>query len=192
MNTRDGHSRVRLARFTKTVVRGRSKPTEALWYLTKLVFFTNGFRWPSALKRRLLRLFGADIGTGVLIAPRVNIHMPWKLSIGDDVWIGEDVMLLDLERIEIGSNSCISQRAFLCTGNHDYKRETFDYNGLPIRLGDGTWIGASSFVGPGVSTGIDTVVSAGSVVVDDLPAGHICAGNPCVPVRPRVFDADDD
>ncbi len=122
-----------------------------------------------------------------MIAPRVNIHMPWKLTIGDHSWIGEEVFILSLEQVTIGSNVCISQRAFLCAGNHDYSSPTFDYMGAPITIGDGAWIGAQSFVGPGVTVGVDTVVTAGSVVVKSLPDGQVCSGNPCVPVRERRF-----
>jgi putative colanic acid biosynthesis acetyltransferase WcaF len=39
-------------------------------------------------------------------------------------------------------------------------------------------------VAPGLTIGTDAVVTAGSVVVRDLPAGMVCQGNPCVPVRP--------
>jgi hypothetical protein len=102
--------------------RGRSGWVEALWYLLKCAFFLSALPWPAGLKCGLLRRFGAKIGSGVYIKPRVNIHFPWKLEIGDHSWIGEEVFLLNLEPIVIGSHCCISQRAFLCTGNHDFRR----------------------------------------------------------------------
>lgn len=180
-------SRVRLGGFKPSADRGATRAMEAAWYLTKALVFLTAIRWPSSMKVALLRRFGADIGSGVVIAPRVNIHMPWKLAIGDHVWIGEEVFVLNLEHVEIGSNVCISQRAFVCAGNHDYKSDTFDYIGAPVTIGDGAWIGAQSFVGPGVSIGVDTVVTAGSVVLSDLPNRQVCSGNPCVPIRDRVF-----
>lgn len=142
------------------------------------------------MKVRLLRAFGGVVGNGVVIAPRVSIHMPWKLTIGDNSWIGEEASLLNLEPLTIGSNVCISQRAFLCTGNHDYTAPAFDYSGRAIDIQDGVWIGAHSFVGPGVTIGTETVVTAGSVAVRSLPEGQVCSGNPCVPVRPRLFAED--
>ena len=153
----------------------------------KMLVFLPAIPWPSSFKAAVLRWFGASVGSGVVIAPRVNIHMPWKLTIGDHSWIGEEVSLLSLEPIVIGSNVCISQRAFLCTGNHDYSSPTFDYMGAPITISDGAWIGAQSFVGPGVTVGVDAVVTAGSVVVSSLPDGMVCSGNPCEPVRERRF-----
>ena len=154
------------------------------------VFFQSSVPWPSSLKVRILRGFGAVIGAGVVVAPRVSIHMPWKLRVGDHSWIGSEVAILNLESVIIGSNACVSQRSFLCTGNHDYKSPSFEYNGSPISVGDGAWIGAHCFVGPGSSIGTDCVIVAGSVVLSDLPNRQICGGNPCVPIRPRVFHGD--
>ena len=87
---------------------------------------------------------------------------------------------------------CISQRAFLCTGNHDWSDPAFSLTAAPITIGNGAWICASTFIGPGVHVGENSVVTAGSVVVRDLPSGMICSGNPCEPVKPRPpHDAPD-
>ena len=159
-------------------------------YLTKIAFFLTALPWPSRLKASLLRLFGARVGKGVKIKPRVNIHMPWKLDVGDHCWIGEEAFILNFEPVTIGSQVVISQRAFLCTGNHDYGRPEMPYRNEPIDIGDGAWVGASVFVGPGVRVGSECVVGAGSMVTGDLPAGMVCAGNPAVPVRPRFRNGD--
>lgn len=165
--------------------RGRSTLIFALWQLVKWAFFKTIFPWPYGLKVALLRLFGAQVGQGVCIKPQVNIHLPWKLVIGDHVWIGEDAFILNFEPVKIGSHACISQRAFLCGGNHDYRDTSMRYRNGPIVVCDGAWIGAQVFVAPGVTVGVDAVATAGSVVTKDLPAAMICAGNPCVPVKPR-------
>jgi putative colanic acid biosynthesis acetyltransferase WcaF len=106
----------------------------------------------------VLRWFGAKIGEGVVIRGRVNITFPWKLEIGDHVWIGDEVLVLSLDRVVIGSNVCISQRAFLCTGSHDFRKVTFDLITEPIVIGNGCWIAAGAFIGPGA------VVPAGTMV----------------------------
>lgn len=165
--------------------RGRPRWVEAAWYLVKVLFFLSAWPWPSRLKCALLRGFGARVGTGVVIRPRVNIHMPWKLELGDHCWIGEEVFLHSLEPIRIGANVCVSQRAFLCTGNHDYRDPAFRYRNAPITIGPGAWIGAASFVGPGVTVHTEAVLAAGSVATADLPANTVCVGNPAVPVRAR-------
>lgn len=175
-------SRVRLAEFTPELGldRGAGAIKEACWYLIKMLFFLTAIPYPSFVKTALLGLFGAKVGTGVVIKPRVNIHMPWKLEIGNDVWVGEEVFILNFEQVSIGSNVVISQRAFLCCGNHDFRQPSMPYRNAPITLEDGCWIGASCFVGPGVTVGVDAVVTSGSVVTTSLPPGGVCGGNPAI------------
>ncbi len=168
--------------------RGRPFWLELLWYAAKCVFFLSPLPWPSRMKCSLLRRFGATIGRNVYIKPRVNIHLPWHLVIGDHSLVGEEVFVLNFALVTVGEQCCLSQRAFLCTGNHDYKNPLFPYRNAPIQLGDGVWIGAQSFVGPGVTVGDESVVTAGSVVTRSLPARMVCSGNPCVPLRSRWTD----
>jgi len=180
-------SRVRLDQFdaSKGLERGRSRGFEALWYLVKCIFFLSPLPWPGKLKCFLLNLFGAKIGVGVVIKPRVNIHFPWKLQVGDHSWIGEEVFLLNFEPVAIGAHCCLSQRSFLCTGNHDFRVPSFDYRNAPITIEDGAWLGACVFVAPGVTIGSETVITAGSIVTQSQPAGMIASGNPCQPLRAR-------
>ena len=140
--------RVRLDLFDASVGldRGRPKYIEAAWYAVKVVFFLTALPWPSRMKVAVLRRFGARIGTGVIIRQRVNIHMPWKLSIGDHCWIGEEAWILNFEPVTMGSHCTISQRAFLCTGNHDYRSSDMKYRNASISIGDGAWVGAQVFV----------------------------------------------
>ncbi|MEI6861852.1 MAG: WcaF family extracellular polysaccharide biosynthesis acetyltransferase [Verrucomicrobiota bacterium] len=183
-------TRVRQDRFDprRGLDRGRSRAVEALWYACKAVFFLSACPWPSALRVWLLRCFGAQVGRGVRLKPRINIHLPWKLSVGDHAWIGEEVFILNFEPVTIGAHACISQRAFLCTGNHDFRDVTMPYRNRPIVIGDGTWIGAQVLVAPGVTVGDEAVVTAGSVVTRSLPPAMVCTGHPCVPVAPRWRD----
>jgi putative colanic acid biosynthesis acetyltransferase WcaF len=165
--------------------RGRPAWVLAGWYLIKLLFFLSAFPWPSSWKTWILRRFGARIGTGVYFKPRINIHFPWKLAIGDYSWIGEEVEIYNFELVQIGAHCCISQRAFLCAGNHDFRDPGMNYRHAPVTVEAGAWIGACSFVGPGVTVGGEAVVTAGSVVSKSLPPAMVCSGNPCVPVRSR-------
>lgn len=168
--------------------RGRSRLVEALWYIVKCIFFLSPLPWPMGLKRSLLSVFGAKLGTAVVIKPRVNIHFPWKLTVGDNSWIGEEVFILNFEPVQIGSHVCISQRSFLCGGNHDYRCPDFRYRNGPITVKDGAWIGASTFVAPNVEIGSNSVTTAGSIVTKSLPGNHICSGNPCIPIKLRWPD----
>jgi putative colanic acid biosynthesis acetyltransferase WcaF len=165
--------------------RGRSAWVEALWYCCKCAIFLSPLPFPSKFKCSVLRWFGAKIGRGVCLKPRVNIHLPWKLKIGDFAWIGEEVFILNFEEVSIGSHCCISQRSFLCTGNHDYRLPQMPYRNRPILVEAGAWVGAQAFVAPGVTIGEDAVATAGSIVLTNLPAGMVCSGNPCQAVKPR-------
>jgi putative colanic acid biosynthesis acetyltransferase WcaF len=183
--------RVRLDRFDPRsgLDRGRPLVVEAAWHLVKMAFFLTAFPWPGVLKVVLLRLFGAKLGPGVVLKPRVDILFPWKLTVGDHSWIGEEVRILNFEPVTLGSHVCLSQRAFLCGGNHDFRDPAMPYRNAPIEIGAGAWIGAQSFVGPGVTVGEEAVVTAGSIVTEHLPAGSICGGNPCRPLRARWKEA---
>lgn len=173
---------------SKGLERGAPGIKEVLWYLVKMVFFLSAFPWPVNLRSFLLRRFGAKVGQGVVIKPRVNIHFPWKLMVGEHAWIGEEAWILNFEPVTICAHACVSQRSFLCTGNHDYKDQAMSYRNRPIYVGAGAWVGAQCFVGPGVTIGNEAVCIAGSIVVRDLPAGMICSGNPCAPVKRRWRD----
>lgn len=163
---------------------GRGAPLikEVIWWAVRTVFFSPWFPVPSAIKVGLLRSFGARIGSGVVIRSRVNITFPWRIEIGDDVWIGDEVLVLSLAPVKIGSDCCVSQRAFLCSGSHDFSSETFDLITAPITIGDGCWIGAQSFVGPGVTFGAGSRCLAGAVVVKDVAGGVSVAGVPAKPL----------
>ena len=178
---------VRLDRFDPKVGLDRGAPRwkETVWYLVKCFVFLSPLPWPVSLKVWLLRRFGARVGVGVNIKPRVNIHFPWKLNLGDHCWIGEEVFLLNFEAMTIGRHACVSQRAFLCGGNHDFNDPSFGYRNGPIDVGDGAWIGAQCFVGPNVRIGEHAVLVAGSIATQNQPEAMICRGNPCQPVKPR-------
>ena len=163
---------------TNGLDRGAPRWKEALWCLVRTWFFQSGLPWPRGMKRALLRLFGATVGVGVVIKPRVTIHFPWKLAIGDHAWIGEEVFILNFESVKIGAQACLSQRAFLCGGNHDFRDPAFRYRNGPITVGEGAWLGAEVFVAPGVAIGPQTVVTVKSVVTEDLPGNRVCSGNP--------------
>lgn len=161
--------------------RGASKYKEALWFLVRFFFFANALPWPSVLRTGFLRLFGAKIGRGVVVRNNVNVTFPWRLTLGDDVWIGEDVLILSLAPVVIESSVCISPRAFLCTGSHRFHSPGFDLATKPITVRRGSWIAAQAFIAPGVEIGPDAMVCAGSVIQANVPPGITVQGNPaCV------------
>jgi putative colanic acid biosynthesis acetyltransferase WcaF len=158
--------------------RGAGRVKEAAWLLVSLVLFQLCPFKLSALKAAVLRRFGAHVGRGVVIKPGVKITFPWKLSLGDHVWLGEECWLLNLAPITIADHVCLSQRALLCTGNHDYTSPSFDLMTAPIRIEPGAWIGAAAFVGPGITVGSHAVLTAGSVATRALEPRGVYQGNP--------------
>lgn len=157
-----------------------------LWFCVNAVFFTTYFPF-SRFKRALLRMFGAKVGKGVVLKPSINIKYPWRLEIGDHAWIGEKVWIDNLVTVKIGNNACVSQGAMLLTGNHNYKKSTFDLLTGEIIIEEGAWVGAQSVVCPGVTCASHSVLSVGSVAVKDLEPYGIYQGNPAVKVRDRVI-----
>jgi putative colanic acid biosynthesis acetyltransferase WcaF len=167
---------------------GASALKRTLWYFVNASLFINPLNPLSGLKVKLLRLFGARVGKGVTLKPNINIKYPWLLEIGDHVWIGEGVWIDNLALVSIGSHVCISQGALLLTGNHNYKKKTFDLMVGKIILADGAWVGAKSVVCPGVTCGSHSVLAVGSVAAKDLKPYFIHQGNPAVPVRERTIE----
>jgi len=155
------------------------------WYFISIIFFRNGLFPFYNVKRGLLRLFNARIGRGVIIKPYVNIKYPWFLEIGDYSWIGENVWIDNLITVRIGRNCCLSQGAFLLTGNHDFSKVAFDLITRSIILEEGVWIGAKAIVCPGIVCYSHSVLSVGSIATKDLESYSIYQGNPAMKVKER-------
>lgn len=167
---------------------GRSRPVRILWYFANLLFFRSAFPL-YGVKRMMLRCFGAKIGNGVIIKPHVSIKYPWKLVIGDNVWIGEGVWIDNLALVTLEGNTCLSQGALILCGNHNYKRSSFDLVIGEIRMEEGAWVGAKAMVCPGVKMGSHSVLTAGSVATSNLEEYWVYQGNPAQKVKPREIKA---
>lgn len=170
--------------------RGRSGLVVQLWWMTDFFFFKLSPQVLYGWRRFLLRLFGAKIGKNVIIRPNVTITYPWKVSIGDNSWIGDNVELYSLGEIEIGSNVVISQKSYLCAASHDYDKEDFPIWSKKITIEDECWLATDVYVAPGVTIGRGTVVGARSSVFKDLPAGKVCVGSPAKPIKDRVLNVE--
>ncbi|HLJ20535.1 MAG TPA: putative colanic acid biosynthesis acetyltransferase [Stellaceae bacterium] len=166
--------------------RGRGAATVQLWWLVQATLFGLSPQIAYGWRRWLLRRFGARIGQGVLIRPSARVTYPWKLTIGDYAWVGDQVVLYSLGEIAIGSNAVISQRCYLCAGSHDFTRPDFPICAEPVSIGAEAWLATDVFVAPGVAIGRGTVVGARSGVFSDLPEMMLCRGTPARPLRPRL------
>ena len=146
--------------------KGRGRHVQIIWMALRPVIA----QWwvPNKIRIAALRAFGATIGSGVLIRHDVRIHWPWKLEIGDGTWVGERAWILNLEPVRIGSGVCISQEVMLCTGSHDRRSPTFEFDNAPIVIGNGAWIALRATVLRGVAVGDGAVVGASALVTRDV------------------------
>lgn len=160
---------------------------QTIWFFINIFFLKCSLNPFMGIKIFVLKKFGAKIGTGLVIKTSINIKFPWKLEIGNDVWIGENVWIDNLDKVTIGSNVCLSQGALLLTGNHDYKLSSFDYKNAPIIIEEGVWIGAKSVVCPGVICKSHSILAVGSIATKQLEPYTIYQGNPAKEVRKRII-----
>jgi putative colanic acid biosynthesis acetyltransferase WcaF len=174
-----------LSKYDNSWYKPANKIKIVTWFIFNRLIVNTYLPIPASLKVSILRLFGAKIGRNVMIKPKVNIKYPWLLEVGDNTWIGESVWIDNLATVLIGRNVCISQGAMLLTGNHDYKKTTFDLILGKIILEDGVWIGAKSVVCPNIRCNSHAILSVNSVATKDLEAYKIYQGNPAVFVRDR-------
>lgn len=165
--------------------RGRSTVIVLLWWLLQAIVFPLTLHNFHFLRCGLLRLFGAKIGKGVVIRPTARFTYPWKVSIGEYSWIGDDVVLYSLDRIDIGAHCVISQECYLCTGSHDIHDVHFRLMTAPIAIGNGAWVATDCFIAPGVQIGANSVIGARSSVYKNVPSGQVAWGSPCKPRYPR-------
>lgn len=165
--------------------RGKSKLYVQLWWIIQGTLFRISPQFMYGWRRSLLRLFGANIGNNVLIRPTAKILYPWKLTIGDWSWIGDDVTLYNMANIKIGEHCVISQKSYLCTSSHDHAKSSFNIFAKAIEIQDKVWVAADVFIAPGVTIGGGTVVGFRSTVNKDLSPNMICYGNPAKPIKSR-------
>ena len=135
----------------------------------------------------LLRMFGAQIGSRVRIKPGFRVKYPWHLAVGDDCWLGEDAWIDNLANVVVGDNVCISQGAYLCTGNHDWSDPAFRLIVKEIHLGSSSWVGTRATICPGATLCEGSVAAAGSVVTGAIPPWEIHGGNPATRLRLRTL-----
>lgn len=176
-----------LYRFPKNF-RGRNVFVVQTWWFVQAVFFNLSPQFMYGWRRFLLRLFGARIGTGVILRPSVKVTYPWKVRIGDRSWLGDDVVLYSLGEIEIGADTVISQKCYLSAGSHKYNKTAFPIYSEKISIEDECWLATDVFVACGITVGKGTVVGARSSIFNNLPAGKVCYGSPAKVIRDRSND----
>jgi putative colanic acid biosynthesis acetyltransferase WcaF len=166
--------------------RGRGALTVQLWWFVQSTLVHLSPQVMYSWRRWVLRLFGARVGKGVRLRSSVTITYPWKVSIGESSWIGDEVVLYSLGEIDVGKNVVISQRSYICAATHDYSSYAFDIAEKKITIRDEAWLATDVFVAPGVTIGFGVVVGARSSVFNDLTEGMVYTGTPAIARRTRT------
>ena len=179
---------VDLSSFDNAWYKPGSNLKQALWYVCSLLFVNTFVPFPSRWKRDLLVAFGAKIGKNIVIKPSVNIKYPWFFEAGNNVWLGENAWIDNLAPVRLGNNVCISQGAYIMTGNHNYKSPKFDLMTQSVTVHDGAWVGARATVCPGVTLASHSILTVGSIATKDSEPFMIYSGNPATPVRKRLVE----
>ena len=145
-----------------------------LWAIAELLFVTNAWQISSSLRVRILRLFGAEIGEGVIFRPRARVKFPWKLHIGDRSWIGEGVWIHNQDQVYIGHDVSISQETMITTGSHAHRTDMALIM-RPVTIEDGVWITSRCMILGGVTIGRSALVGPMTVVKSDVEPNSVIA-----------------
>jgi putative colanic acid biosynthesis acetyltransferase WcaF len=187
----ESHRYQNLASFTMPEnFRGRPAWLVQIWWIVQSTLFGCSPQIFYGWRRFLLRLFGAQIGRGVIIRPTARITYPWKLKIGDHAWVGDHVALYTLGEITIGDNAVVSQNSYLCTGSHDDSKPSFDIYAKSIIIEPQAWVATDVFIAPGVTIGTGAVIGARSSVFKNIPPGMVAIGAPARVIGPRRSSGD--
>ncbi|MDQ0674012.1 putative colanic acid biosynthesis acetyltransferase WcaF [Pseudarthrobacter siccitolerans] len=165
----------------------RPKAVIYLWAIAELLFVTNSWQVSSRLRTAVLRAFGARIGRGVIMRPRIRVKFPWKLRVGDNSWIGEGVWIHNQDLVSIGANVVVSQETFITTGSHAV-RDDMRLLTRPVIVEDGAWLTTRCIVLGGVVVGRSAVVEPLTKLGKSVPAGEIWGGDPAVRRGKRFVD----
>lgn len=156
-----------------------------LWEWVQCTLILLSPRRAFAWRRFWLRLFGATMTPTSNTYRTTKIFHPWLLTMADHSCISGGVTVYNLGPVSIGRHTVLSQDVYVCAGTHDYTQPHLPLQRSAITIGDGVWVCAGAFIGPGVTIGNNSVVGARAVVVKDIPPGVVAAGNPARPIKPR-------
>ena len=167
------------------------KLLQRLWECARL-FLWRVSLWFAHGWRRFWGRFFAYLGGGKGISrmacfmPKARVDYPWNVSIGHSS-VDNGAWVYALAKITIGDNVCIGEDVRLLTGTHDLESATFDLIIKPIDIGDNVWIATGAIILPGVKIGEGAVVAAGAVVAKDVEPWTVVGGNLAKVIKKRVL-----
>lgn len=110
----------------------------------------------------------------------------FNIEVGENFFANTNLVILDEAKVTFGDHVFIGPNCSFYTPCHPIDAESRNDGiewSLPITVGNNVWFGGNVTVCPGVSIGDNAVIGAGSVVIHDIPANVVAAGNPCRVVK---------
>ena len=180
-------TKIDLSQYENKLSRG-NKLARLVWNIAYWLLFRP---FPSSLlmpwRRLILRLFGARIGKGTQVYCTAKIWAPWNLEMGDYSCLASGVDCYNVDKIQIGAHSTVSQKSYLCTASHNISNPKNPLISASITIADQAWIAADAFVGMGVTIGQGAVVGARAAVFKDVAPWSVVGGNPAKFIKERTI-----
>ncbi len=148
----------------------------------------------SEKRKAMIKSFFSKTGEKFAVLSPFYCDYGFNISIGEYFFSNYNLVILDVAPVTIGDNVMFGPNVSLFTAGHPIhlvsRNSGYEY-GLPITIGNNVWLGGNVVVTPGVTIGENSVIGAGSVVVKDIPANVVGAGNPCEVIR-KINDKEID
>ena len=141
----------------------------------------------SGWKRLLLRMFGAKIDKTAVVYSSAKVYYPANLTMGSYSCLDSGVNCYNVAPIVIGSNTTISQGAFLCTASHDSTDPANHRITAPIIIEDAVWVAAEAFVTMGVTIHEGAVGGSRACFFKDVEPWTVVGGNPAKKLKDRII-----
>jgi len=126
----------------------------------------------------ILKIFGAKISGMPFVHQRAIISHPWNLILHDGATIGDKAVLYALDTIEVKELATIAQESYICTGTHNFSSNYKELMTDKIIIEEDSFIGARSFILPGITIGKKSIIGACSLISKNIPPNMTAYGNP--------------
>ena len=160
---------------------------EQLNYMEKLYDYNATRPLEQGKRQQLLKEMFAEIGDNCHIEP--PLHANWgcyHVHFGSGIYCNFNLTLVDDTDIYVGDDCMIAPNVVIATSGHPIlpilREHNYVYN-LPVHIGKNVWIGSGVQILPGVTRGDNSVIGAGSVVTNNIPANVVAFGAPCRVIR---------
>ena len=142
------------------------------------------------VRNQFYKLSLLSCGDSPYILPGVIMCFPYRITIGNNVFMNRNVYIIARAPITIGNNVLIANNVVINSGNHVYNDPKVNINmqghiSAPIIIEDDVWIGANSIIIKGVTIGTGSVIAAGAVVTKSVPPYCVYGGVPAKLIKKR-------